>query len=326
LRTAVDQSGKLPFSGAGGAAAAKQAAWQGAIANEMGESGANAFTPDVMDAAKTRIGNAFDTVARNTTIDQASTDTLANVDLPKIEADLDLVPMSDGQRSALKATMNNIIKTVNPSGEISGADYQALTRAKTPLDLAESSPDPNVAHMAGRIRDALDDAFISSASPADQAALVQAKYQYRVMRTVDQLAAGSRDGNITPEGFMQKVLTASRRFDAPTGGIAYTGGRNIGELARIGKLMRAAPQTGTADRLAINALALGGGSGLAYYAANPLAALGVPAALAANRAANVWMRSPQMVRNAISNALNPAPYAPGIIPGVASGYNALRQP
>src|SRR5207342_473836 len=97
------------------------------------------------------------------------------------------------------------------NGEIPGDVYQTLTHHGGPLARLESSADPDVAHYAGRIRDALDDAFVRSASQQDQDALTQARYQYRVMRTVDQLAAGSRDGGITPLGFMNAVKTASRR-------------------------------------------------------------------------------------------------------------------
>jgi hypothetical protein len=302
-RIAADQAGKLPFSGAAPAAAAKQSAWQGAIAQEMGEPGATSFTSDVMDNARTRIGGVFDQVAKNTHIDAASTDTLTNVDLPKIEADMhQILPTTELPK--IKAQLDNIIDVASKqNGTISGDSYQALTRKGAPLDLAERSTDPNVRHVAGQIRDALDDAFVRSASPADQAALAQAKYQYRVMRTIDPLVAGSRDGNISPDAFMQKVLTASRKFDSPTGGIAYTGGGNIGELARIGKLMRAPPQTGTADRSLINLLALGGTGAPLFM--NPAYAATVPAILAANRFGGAYLRSGGLANRVAGNALHP---------------------
>jgi hypothetical protein len=302
-RIAADQAGKLPFSGAAAAGAAKQSAWQGAIAKEMGEPGATSFTSDVMDRARTRIGGVFDQVAKNTHIDAASTDTLTNVDLPKIEADMHQI-LPTNELPKIKAQLDNIIDVASKqNGTISGDSYQALTRKGAPLDLAERSTDPNVRHVAGQIRDALDDAFVRSASPADQAALAQAKYQYRVMRTIDPLVAGSRDGNISPDAFMQKVLTASRKFDSPTGGIAYTGGGNIGELARIGKLMRAPPQTGTADRSLINLLALGGTGAPLFM--NPAYAATVPAILAANRLGGAYLRSGGLANRVAGNALQP---------------------
>ena len=309
IRLGADQMGKLPFSGARPSVAAKQEAWQGAIANEMGETGATNFRPDVMAKAKTRIGQAFDDVATRTAIPQQETSTMIS-DLAKIMPDAELV--LDQHLPNIEKQIKEISNIVGRNnGTIPGDAYQALTRTGAPLDLLESSTDPNVAHFAGRIRDALDDAFVRSASPADQQALQQARYQYRIMRTVDQLAAGSRTGDITPDAFMQKVLTASRKFDAPTGGMAYTGGGNIGELARIGKLMRAPPNSGTADRAMINAAvgAYTGGSaagGLAHMM-DPSFAIGVPVALAANRAAGSYLRSGSLANRLIENAIGTPP-------------------
>lgn len=323
-RIANDQASKLPFSGAEKSATAKQMAWQGAIAKEMGEPGATSFTSNVMSRAKARIGQDFDDVAARTSIPAAQTTTLAN-DLAVIHTDAGLT-LPDSELKPLTAQMDNIRGLIaKGNGTISGDSYQALTRSKAPLDLAESSADPNVRHFASKIRDALDDAFVRSASPADQAALTQAKYQYRVMRTVDPLAAGSRDGNITPDAFMQKVLTASRRFDSPTGGIAYTGGGNMGELASIGKLMRAPPQTGSADRMMINLLA-GGGAAATGFAANPLAMLTVPGGLVANRMAQSYLHSPGLANRLINSSLAPGvpstgSMAPLVVPPLANAFN-----
>ena len=289
LRIGADQAGKLPFSGAGPAAAAKQSAWQGAIATEMGDPTATSFTPDVMAATKARLGQAFDDAAASTSIPPAETTTLSN-GLANIMPEAAQV-LTDAELKPLQTQIDNINGLIaKGDGTLSGEAYQALTRSKAPLDLAEGSTNPNVAHYAGMIRDQLDDAFQRSATPDVQDALSQARYQYRVMRTIDPLVAGSRDGNITPDAFMQKVLTASRRFDAPTGGMAYTGGGNIGELARIGKLMRAPPQTGTADRMLINAAAVGG-TGLPALVTHPATAIGVPTGLLANRLIGNYLRS-----------------------------------
>jgi len=301
-RTMIDQAGKLPFAGARSAAEAKHAAWQGSIASEMGEN-AKSFTPAVMSRARDRIGQTFDDVATRTTIPQAQTSQLVS-DLATVIPDARKV-LGPNELAPLQEQIREITTMIgHNSGEISGQAYQALTRAKAPLDLLESSADPNVAHFAGIIRDKIDDAFQRSASTADQDALSKARYQYRVMRTVDPLVAGSRDGNISPDGFMQKVLTASRRFDAPTGGMAYTGGGNIGELARIGKLMRAPPQTGTADRAMVNLAVAGGLPAVASI--TPATAAGTAAMLAANRAAGSYLRSGPLANRLIENAIGPA--------------------
>ena len=64
LRSASD---RLPFSGAGSDIANTQAGFNRAVASTIGEN-ATKLTPQVMGAAKTRIGSMFDSVAANTSI------------------------------------------------------------------------------------------------------------------------------------------------------------------------------------------------------------------------------------------------------------------
>ncbi|HKP24024.1 MAG TPA: hypothetical protein VJV39_09175 [Dongiaceae bacterium] len=302
-RTMIDQGGKLPFSGARGAAQKEHAAWQGAIIKEMGDD-ATAFQPHVMERTATRLGQGFDDAAARTTIGQTETSRLVD-DLATVVPEARKV-LGPNEIAPLQEQIRDITALIGQNnGEISGAAYQALTRAKAPLDLLERSSDPNVRHFAGKVRDYIDDAFQRSATPADQDALSKLRYQYRIMRTVDPLVAGSRDGNITPAGFMQQVKTASRRFDSPTGGMAYTGGGNIGELAKIGNLMRKAPDSGTADRAVVNLAATGNLAALAPF--TPETALTIGSVLAANRAAGSYLRSGATTNRLIENALGTAP-------------------
>ena len=329
IRIGSDQAGKLPFSGVRPSAEAKQAAWQGAIGKEMGEPDAPKFTPDVMNHAAGRIGSVFDGVAAHTSIPPAET-TQLSTDLDGVIAQAKRV-LQPGEIAPLQTQVDDIKQLIaDNKGTIGGDAYQRLTNSKSVLSRLERQ-NSNTADFAGDVRDHLDDAFARSAAPADQDALQQARYQYRVMRTVDQLAAGSRGGDISPDAFMQKVLTASRKFDAPLGGMAYTGGGNIGELARIGKLMRAPPQTGTADRAAINLLAAGSIGLPATITSNPWSLLGVPAALAANRGAGAYLRSGSLANRLIENATagqpNPFPQAlptSGVV-GLGQEYQRARQ-
>ena len=301
IRIGADQAGKLPFSGARPAAAAKQAAWQGAIANEIGETGATSFTPDVMTSAKSRIGQVFNDVADSTSIPPEQTDQLIK-DLDEISHNATRV-LQPGEITPLQNQIDDLKASIAANnGTISGDMYQRLTNAKSLLSKLEGQ-NSNTGDFAGDVRDAVDDAFARSAAPEDQDALAQARYQYRVMRTVDQLSAGSRTGDISPDAFMQKVLAQSRKYDAPLGGMAYTGGGNIGELARIGKLMRAPPQTGSADRALVNLMAVGSTGALAHLAANPSSALTVPAGLLVNRLAGNYLRSGATANRLIQAAL-----------------------
>ena len=301
IRIGADQMGKLPLSGAGAGDRVKQTAWQSAIAREMGEPGATSFTPDVLSRARDRIGATFDGVAARTSIPPAEIQGMG-AEFGQILPDAGLTLQTE-QFGQIRRQIENInALAARNGGEIPGDVYQTLTHHGGPLSRLEGSADPDVAHYAGRIRDALDDAFVRSASPADQEALNEARYQYRVMRTVDQLAAGSRGGDITPMGFMQAVKVASRRFDPSTGGMAYTGGGNIGELARIGTLMRPAQNSGTTDRALISGLAIGGPT-LVYH--DPASAAFAGAGLFANRLLGDYLRNPETTARLAEGAITP---------------------
>lgn len=301
-RTAADQSGKLPFSGATAANTAKIKAWQGGIATEMGEQGATEFTPTVLSRARDRIGQVFNGVAGRTSIGPAETATLKQ-DLDGVLHNAERL-LTAGEVAPLEKQIADIKALIDTNnGTLDGATYQRLTNAKSLLSKLERQSS-NAGDLAGDIRDHIDDAFARSAPQADQSALQQARYQYRVMRTVDQLAAKSRGGDISPDAFMEKVAAQSRKFDDPLQGMAYTGGGNLGELAKIGKLMRAAPQTGTADRAAVTALALSPGA-IASYAMNPLYAASIPATLAANRGVGSYLRSGGLANRLIESTLRP---------------------
>ena len=300
VRIGADQLGRVPLSGATTADLAKHKAWQGAIAREMGERDATAFTPEVLTRARDRIGGTFNDVAARTTIPPGETTRLTQ-DLDRIifEAERTLQP---GEIEPLRRQIDDLKSMIgHNSGTIDGEAYQRLTNSKSLLSQLERQ-NSNAGDKAGDLRDAIDDAFARSAHPNDQAALQEARYQYRVMRTVDQLAAGARGGDITTLGFMQKVKDASRKFDPPTGGMAYTGGGNIGELARIGTLMRPAQNSGTPDRLMATGLVTGGPT-LLYH--DPASAALAGVGIGANRMLQGYLRNPETTSRLAEGALNP---------------------
>lgn len=173
-------SDRLPFSGAGSDIASTQAAFNRAAINEMGES-ADRATPDVMNAAKARIGGYYNSVAANTNINvdpqflQGLHDTLNNASqvLPKSEVE------------PLIKQAQNILSTIDPQSKtISGATYQALTNTGAPLDRLASSPNPNLGYYANQLKTTLDSALERSAPPDQQALLQTADKQWAAMRTI----------------------------------------------------------------------------------------------------------------------------------------------
>lgn len=340
VRIANDQSGKLPFSGAGDMLGEQAQAWRRAVIGQTGENATQA-TPDVMSAAAKRIGGVFNDVASRTNIQVDSP--LMNA-LGRIETESAAGALGDGGAKAIKSQIDNIMNTAaNGNGSIPGDAYQALTRAGAPLQRTEHAGDPNVRFYAGQIRDALDGAFQRSAAPEDQAALSQARYQWRSMKTIEDMAEKAPTGDISPALLMGAVRNASSRFDSSTGGKAYTGGGPLGDLANIGQqFLGHLSNSGTADRAAVNngvgmlgKMMLGGAGAVGGSAAiaNPFAAAGTAAALgaglAANRGIGAYVRSGNLADKVIQNSLNPGanaaassllPQASGIL------YNRQRVP
>jgi hypothetical protein len=251
--------------------------------------------------ARDRIGATFNDVASHTNIPPAETQTLRK-DLDRILYEAERT-MQGPEIDPVRKQIDDLKTFLSANGEtITGDAYQNLTSSKSLLSKLERQNN-NAGDRAGDIRDAIDDAFARSAHPDDQAALSQARYQYRVMRTVDQLAGGTRDGSITPLGFMQKVKDASRKFDSPTGGLPYTGGGTIGELAHIGTLFRPAPQTGTADRALISGAAFGGLASPLWH--DPTVAAFTAGGLGANRMMGSYLRNPETTSRLAEGVITP---------------------
>lgn len=300
---------RLPFSGAGEQAAEQSASFNRAVSTTFGEN-ATKLTPDVMAAARDRIGSQFEGIAQKT---------------PSIQGDQQLVAdlsgvirsakgsVTDSEFAPIQSQVMNVVKAFQ-GGSITGDQYLALTRRGTPLDAAMNSANPNIKNFAGDVRDALDGAFQRSATPDVLDQLQQARAQWKNMRTVEGLAAKSTTGDISPALLQSKVLANNKG----TYGAAYGGGGDLKELADIGqRFLKEPPNSGTADRSALfsmlGAAGAAGEVGLASH--NPLLALYSLAApigtMAAGRAAGSYLRSDRLANSIIDRSLG-RPSAPGI--------------
>ena len=305
---AVHDSEMISRAGTGYAKnnAAQRQAFTQAVAKTFG-SDADKLTPDVMQAAKTRIGGQFDQVAANTNISNASViaDKLNKVvtDAAQVLPDSDVAP--------LKKQVENITSAIK-NDTLTGGSYQALTRKGSPLDRAMESGNPNIRSYAQDLRGVLDDALEGSASPEDATALKQARWQYKNLMTIKNLAAKAGvTGEISPALLNGAVNTSFKNR-------AFQGAGDLGELAQIGQtFMKEPPNSGTAPRIAdlIKGAALGGGgvADAAIALHDPILAaklLGGAATIGAlrygtNRVVGAMNRSPAAVSRLISNAPNP---------------------
>jgi Cell Wall Hydrolase len=317
---------RLPFSGATADNALQQSAFNRAVSNTFGES-ADKITPAVMQGAKRRIGAVFDNVAKNTDITLDAQ--LGNDLMTPIREATSVLP--EVEVKPLMKQVTNILDTLGPGNVISGDSYQALTRKGAPLDRVMNSQDPNVRHYAGQIKDALDSALQRYALPGMADDLREARLQYKNMKTVEDLASKSTTGDISPSLLMQAVRKSY-------GNMAYNGGGDIGDLARIGqRFLKEPPSSGTAERLgsmgALGALgrvglygaagigasdAIGSIPGISAETAVPSLAA-IPAGILAGRMVGSGLRSDWLANNLISRALGRQPVptnnlASGVVP------------
>lgn len=301
---------KIPGSGMGRAIDEQRVGFNRAVAQTFGEN-ATRITPDVMAAAKRRIGSEFDAIERGTTV---RFDRPLAGRLSTILNDASTV-LEDQQMAPLQKRITEIANLVK-NAQFDGKTFNNMMKKDAPLSRLQKSADPNIRYYAGQIRTALQDALERSA-PADMAQRYNmARYQYRNMKTVEPLAEKAATGDISPTLLLNEVRKSNPNF-------AYGSGGDIADIARIGqRFMKQPPDSGTPlgtkvlDAFVHGAPALAGaalGTGAAYQGDfNPVSDIGLgvggmlATAMAARGAGRVMLR-PQMIENALMRSQLLAP-------------------
>lgn len=253
------------------------------------------LTPQVVDAAKARMGAEFDRLWNGNVL---------RVDGPLVQQLADLrtqaakLPRSEG--ASVDAEVMDILSKVvtdqagNPviPGEAANKFQQYLRRR------AESSA--GLRNELGDMRQSIIQAFNRSIDPADAAALTTNRNQYKAFKTVEPIlrkaeagVAGRETGDVAA-GLLPGAVQQSYR-----GGLA---GSPFEDLSQIGSqyLADRVARTGGGPRAAVQNLAIGGG--LTYGAmSNPLALASIPAAAGAQ----VMLGAPSVAKRAVKNALSP---------------------
>ncbi len=310
------EGGRLPLSGAEGFRETQQRALNRATAGSFGET-ADRITPDVLLRARDRIGNNLDAIAQRTPV---TFDPQLGADLTRILQTARQV-LTNEEFGPVARQVQNVIGSVQPGAVIPGETYQALTRKGTPLDVAKSSANPNIAYTARQIGSALENALERSAAPQDVAALREARAQWKALRTVEPVtvradtSGGSTPstGDISPAALRGAVNKSYDRAPlAPLGQIP------LNDLAKIGqRFLKEPPDSGTAGRTLAQQLirngiptAAGIVGGIGGATGGPLPALAGAAGLAGgtlglNRLAQELLRSQYLANRAVQGSLNP---------------------
>jgi hypothetical protein len=301
---------KIPGSGMGNAIDEQRIGFNRALAGTFGEN-AERITPDVMAAAKKRLGNEFNTVEKNTTV---RFDRPLATKLGSVLHDASSVLEPD-QIAPLAKRVTEISSLVK-SGEFDGRTFNNMLKKDAPLSRLQKNTDPNVQYYAGQIRTALQDALERSATPEMAQRYNLARYQYKNMKTVQPLAEKASTGDISPLLLLNEVRKANPNF-------AYGSGGDIADIARIGqRFMKQPPDSGTPlgskvlDVFTHGAPALAGaalGGGAAYNGGfDPTTDIGLGvggliATAAMARGTGKLLLRPQMIENALTRSQAFAP-------------------
>ena len=237
-------------------AAQQKQAYNKAISRTFGEE-AEHITPEVIQAAKTRLGANYDAIAsrNNIHLDDVLENNLANIGK---EAENILNPENF---NIVNKQITNILKKADENGgALSGAQYQEV---KTVLDKLSRSDNATVGNYARELKDSLLDGLTRSAKAAgnkeDVALLKETNKQYGNMKKVENVADFST-GEISPAKLYNHLKTKSNRYSF------YTDDPQLANLASAGKniLTEKLPNSGTAARL-LNASVLPAALGIGEY-------------------------------------------------------------
>lgn len=180
----------------------------------------------------------------------------------------------------------DMIQKEAKTGALPGATFRKINTDLNRRISTTSNGD--LKYALGNLQEDLLDAQQARMTPQDQAALMQARKHYAVLKTIEPLVAKSTDGQISPASLLG-ALTSTK---AGKSRVARGAAGDLGTLADIGqKFLKGQPDSGTAPRLWAQHLptALAGLGGAAAGAAG--GALPAAAALGGTLgAANLYNR------------------------------------
>lgn len=213
-------------------------------------------SPESLTANHDRITDAFEDLS---TRNNLTFDPQFGQDIVGAIRNYQRVPPSQ-QRAVVENYVQDISQHI-ATGQMPGQQYQEMRSRLSRQANGLRNSDPTLADTLRDMRDALDNAMGRSISPADQQAWQTARREYGAQRTIEK--AASRAGEATAEG---QIVPANLRnaVSAENRGAYARGQGPFSELARAGAgVMAPLPQSGTAPRAAITALAslIGGGVG-----------------------------------------------------------------
>lgn len=295
LKAARSVMNDAPLTGGIGASQREvtQAGYNRAVGETFG-AGADKLTPQVMDAAKRRMGGEFDRIWNNNVV---------QVDQPMVDTMNDLLARAKklprNEAGALEAEVNDLFSKMvrDPNGALTipgetANSFQSYLRRR-----AESSP--GLKNELGELRQTILGTFNKSVSPADAQALTMTRAQYKAFKTVEPIMNKSEAG---VAGRVAGDVPAALLPGEVAKSYSQAGGVPLADLGQIGSRFLAdrVAQTGGSARAAIQNSAIGSALTLGAMS-NPLALAAVPAAMGVNK----LLGSPAMARRMLATPAQP---------------------
>lgn len=260
-----------PLTGGIGAAQneAKQK-WFNRAVGEVFDAADDKLTPQVMDAAKKKMGGEFDRIWGNNAlqVDQKLLETLS-----KTRANASMLPKADRTRivSMLDDLESQVVPGPNGGMMIPG---DVANRYQSTIRKTAESAQGFLKNDLTNLRQDVLSAFNRSVSPEDAAALALNQKKYKAFKTVEpllnkgELGVAGREAGDVPAGLLPGAVLQSYKSN-PTGS-------PLAELSKIGSkyLVDRTSQTGGSMRgMVQNSALLGLGAGAATNPALALASI-----------------------------------------------------
>lgn len=254
VRLWINQLERLPFSGVRGRSNANQDAFNEAVGSTFDAKGKK-ITPEVFAEAKQSLSDEFTRLtSRNDLV--PSEQLMAR--LGEISNEANRLGTSDAAKMVAGQVEDFIQKVEANNQTLPGRAYQSFDSQLGAKIKGGGDP----AYYLGMVRDAVREAMDNSIAPADRAAWQAVRRKWAALKTVEPLAAKAEGGNISP----RELLGRTTSDKAGKARMATGRGGDLGELARIGqRFFKTGPDSGTADRLAVNLGAAGAVTGAGYY-------------------------------------------------------------
>lgn len=228
---------------------AQREAYNRAVSRTFGDDSAN-LTPDVMNNARNKLGAKFQELSERNRLN--FTDKQLQ-DVARIKFDLQRYGTDQNQR-IVSNYLDDLLSKVEPDGTISGRAYKEFDSSLGRR--IRGTSDGDLRSYLGEVRDMVRNAMDDSISPEDQAAWRTLRKKYANLQMVADAAKNSPTGEVSPARLLQRINSQSKSAK-------FTGGGELGDLARAGKeILTPLPDSGTAQRAHWMRLLGEGGLGL----------------------------------------------------------------